>query len=127
MYRTVPVTERITTVSVSITPLRNLTPDSSEPVVTPVDQLGHLLLRGVEAVQDAGGVPGQREPRCCALDRAGAALDEGQSHFAFQGGDVLADRRLRQRQHLGGSGEASLSGNLVEHSQAADVQHKRYL
>ncbi len=31
-----PVTERITTVSVSITSLRNLTPDSSEPVVTPV-------------------------------------------------------------------------------------------
>ena len=32
-----PVTERITTVSVSMTPsLRNLTPDSNEPVVTPV-------------------------------------------------------------------------------------------
>ena len=34
--RTVPVTERITTVSVSMTSLRNLTPVSSEPVVTPV-------------------------------------------------------------------------------------------
>ena len=38
-----PVTERITTVSVSITlSLRNLTPVSSEPVVTPV--AAHLAL-----------------------------------------------------------------------------------
>ena len=42
-----PVTERITTVSVSITPLRNLTPDNSEPVVRNHNSVGgsRLLLR----------------------------------------------------------------------------------
>ena len=36
MQRTVPVTERITTVSVSIMSLPNFTPVSIGPVVTPV-------------------------------------------------------------------------------------------
>src|SRR3981081_955446 len=36
MMRTVPVTDRITIVSVSITCFRNLTPDTRAPVVTPV-------------------------------------------------------------------------------------------
>ena len=56
--------------------------------------------------------------------RAGAALDQRQPGLAFKRGDVLADRRLRQAQRLGGGGERAACGDLAEDPDTADMSYQ---
>ncbi|MDP9399533.1 MAG: hypothetical protein M3P39_00960 [Actinomycetota bacterium] len=54
---------------------------------------------------------------------ARTALDELRARLALEGGDLLADRRLRVRQRLGRGGEGALGGDLPQDQQATDIEH----
>jgi hypothetical protein len=52
------------------------------------------------------------------------AVHERGSGLALQRGDLLRDCGLGIREGLGGGGERTLFGDLLEHPQAADIEHK---
>ena len=57
---------------------------------------------------------GQREP-------AGAPLEQPRSELAFELGDLVGDRRLRQRELMGGAGERALVSDHAEGEHAPRV------
>jgi hypothetical protein len=56
--------------------------------------------------------------------RSHAALDEGGARLALEGSDLLADRRLRERERLGRGGERATGGDLPQHPEPAGIKHK---
>ena len=98
-------------------------PNRSRPSAAAGD-LAELLLGAVEPREDPGRVAGQRVAGLGQLDRARAALDERHPDLALERGDVLADRRLRQRQRVGRGRERAAGGDLGQHSQPAHVEHQ---
>ena len=86
-----------------------------------------LRLRLGEVAEDRVGVAHERAARVGEPDAAHAALDERGARLALQRGDLLRDRRLRERERLGGGREGAMLRDLAEHPHAADVEHQRSL
>ena len=77
-------------------------------------QLGDLRAGLREAVGDRVGVGEQQRARLGRRRAAGTALEQLQAELALERGDLLGDRRLRQRQRLAGARERPLMGDLAE-------------
>ena len=56
--------------------------------------------------------------------RSHATLDERGARLALEGGDLLADRRLRERERRGRGGERAAGGDLPQHPEPAGIKHK---
>ena len=98
-----------------------------QPTTTSFGDLGEFLLCGCEPSQDPIRVPGQRGTGFGELDRASASPHHRQPDLAFQEGDVLADRRLRDTQGIGGRRESTFRGESGQDVKAPNVQHKHNL
>ena len=99
----------------------------AQPPVAAAGDLLELLLGAVEPREDPGRVARQRVAGVGELQRARAALDERLPDLPLERRDVLADRRLRERQRVPGRGERSLGGDLRQDPEAADVEHQSRL
>jgi hypothetical protein len=53
--------------------------------------------------------------------RSHTTLDEHGARLALQGGDLLADRRLGERQRPGCGRERALGGDLPQHAEPARI------
>ncbi|GAB3646892.1 hypothetical protein GCM10028833_09710 [Glycomyces tarimensis] len=88
---------------------------------------GKVGLGGVDRVEDRAGVLDQAASGVGQLRRAGGAFEQGNAGLLLQGGQLLRDRRGGLSGGGGGGGDRPVSGEFVEQSQAADVQHKAIL
>lgn len=64
----------------------------AQSAATSLADLGDFLLSSVEPRQDAPRVPGQDRASLGEFDRSGATPHYSHPDFAFQSGDLLADR-----------------------------------
>ena len=93
-------------------------------------QAGEVLVKHTDAVlcrlssaeEELQALAGLREP-----DPARPALDELRARLAFERGDLLRDRGLRERERLSGSGERAPRGDLSEDFHAAYIEHEHSL
>ena len=81
-------------------------------------------LGGLQAREDALGVPDERLAGGGQADAARMALEQRHAGFGLERGDLLGDRRLRVGERLGGGRERAAVGDLLQDPQAADVEHK---
>jgi hypothetical protein len=58
------------------------------------------------------------------LDRARSAFDQRQVHRPFQGRDVLAHRRLRHLERIGGAGEGTAGRDALQHLEPPDMRYQ---
>jgi hypothetical protein len=86
-----------------------------------------IALGPLQLGQDGVGPPDQRPAGVGEADRAAVALDQPGSGLPLQGGDLLGDGRLAVGERLGGGRERSPDGDLAQHRQAPDIQHKHSL
>jgi hypothetical protein len=93
------------------------------PAAQPGDRLQLGLGLG-EARQDLVGVPHDRLARLGQPHAARAALHEHRAGLALERRDLLRDRRLRERERLGGGGERAAQRDLAEDSHTTDVKHQ---
>jgi hypothetical protein len=81
-----------------------------------------LDLGELDAVGERRGVLEQPFSGRRAAYAAAAALHQRRAELVFERGDLLGDRRLRQRQRLGGTGERPLPGDLAEGQHPPRIQ-----
>lgn len=87
-------------------------------------QPSDLLLRVMQLGEDGLGRLHEKAARFGQHDTAGAALDDGGSDAALQGGDLLRHRRGGEAQHGRGSAEAPVPGHLAQDAQPLCVDHQ---
>ena len=93
----------------------------------PAAQLGERRQRGLgglEPAEDHVGVLDEDLARLGQHDPAGTALQQPHAGLALERGDLLRDRRGRVGEHVGGGRQRTAAGDLAEHAQAANVQHR---
>ena len=81
-------------------------------------------LGGVEAREDALGVPDERLPGGGQRDAARMALEERDPGFALERRDLLRDGRLGVGQRLRGGRQRAAVRDLAKDLEATDIQHK---
>ncbi len=86
--------------------------------------LTELLLGLVQAGEYRLGVRHQGTASVGEPHRSHATLDEPGARLALEGGDLLADRRLGERQRLSCGGERAEGGDLSEDTEPAGIKHK---
>ena len=74
---------------------------------------GHRAFRLGDAPEDRVGVSEQQLARVGQPRTLAVAFDEHRARFALERRDLLADRRLRVRQRVGGRGERSVPRELA--------------
>ena len=79
-------------------------------------RLAEFAFEALVAIQDAGSVREENLPAGSQGNPSAAALEELAAGKLLQLGDVLADRRLRDAERLGGSGEAAQFGDTLEYA-----------
>ena len=85
--------------------------------------LGDLGAGLREPLGDGVGVREQQRADLGRRGAAGAAVQQADAELALERGDLLGDRRLRQRERLGRAGERPAVRDLAKGEQAARVDH----
>ena len=93
----------------------------AQPAVPASGDLGQLLLGGVEAGDHGAYVPDQGRSGLGELHGARPPLDQLHAQCCLQRRDLLARRRLGHAQRVGGGGERSPFGDLVQDPETATL------
>ena len=96
----------------------------AEPAVSPPGYLAEFLLGAADPGDQRARVPHEGESGVGQLDRARSAFDQRQVHRPFQGRDVLAHRRLRHLERIGGAGEGSAGGDALQDLELPDMRYQ---
>ena len=94
----------------------------------PAPQVGERRQRRlgrVEPVEDRLGVLHQRLPRLGEDDPARASLEQARAGLPLEHRDLLRDGRGRVGEDVGGARQRAAARDLAQHTQSADVQHRR--
>ncbi len=89
-------------------------------------QGGDVGLGGLETSQDLLGVLGEAAARQGQDGGAAAAVDQTHTELALEGGELLRDRRRRERQGPCGRGDSTVLGHGEQHLQPPHVQHESH-
>ena len=79
-------------------------------------RLAEFAFEALVAIQDAGSVREENPAAGGQCNPSAAALEELAAGKLLQLGDVLADRRLRDAERLGGGGETAQLGDTLEYA-----------
>ena len=90
----------------------------------PVPSDGEVRLGLLEVGEDPLGVGDQALTGAGQPDPPPVALEQRHARLALELRELLADRRGRHPQRLGGSGDRAARGYLSEHSESLNVEHK---
>ena len=85
--------------------------------------VGQLPVRELEPLGDDVGVREQLLARGRDLQLAAPALQQAGAGLPLERGDLLGDRRLRERQRLARARERAVQRDFAEGQHAAWVQH----
>ena len=96
----------------------------AEAVRPGVARRGLGLAGLVQAGEHRLGVDQQGAAGVGEAHRSHATFDEPGARLLAQGGDLLADRRLRERERLGRGRERPVGGDLPQHTEPARIEHK---
>ena len=98
-----------------------------QPATSQAGDLAQFLLRLIQTGEHRLGVDHEGTAGVGEADGTHAPLDQPGPGLALEGGDLLADRRLGERQRLGRGRERAAGGDLPQHLETTRVQHKRSL
>jgi len=99
--------------------------EAGQPQPTPpqAGELAELLLGLVQVGEHRLGMRHQRPAGVGQAHRSHATLDEPGARLPLEGGDLLADRRLRERQRRGRGRERAAAGDLPQHPEPTRIEH----
>ena len=83
---------------------------------------GQVRLRDLELREHGLGVGDERARGVGQPDAAAVALEQRDADLALERGELLRDRRRREREGLGGRRDRPAGGELSEDTQASDVE-----
>ena len=98
-----------------------------QPATPQAGDLGELLLGLFQAREHRLGVGQEGTAGVGEAYRTHAALHQPGTGLTFEGGDLLADGRLGERERLGRGRERAAGGNFPQHAKATWIQHKQSL